>query len=114
MNTLVKWLRRRIRRGQPNRYVSIWLPLLLIAIEVPVAFAQHVANPFAGATQYVNPDYTKEVNSAIASLPAGSTPAMAAMRSSHTAVGYVATTDIWFASVEPAGKLAIAELTSLV
>jgi cellulose 1,4-beta-cellobiosidase len=73
MNTLVKWLRRRIHRGQPHRYVSIWLPLLLIVIEIPVAYAQHVANPFAGATQYVNPDYAKEVNSAIATLPAGST-----------------------------------------
>ena len=72
MNTLVNWLRRKFHRGQPNRYVSSWLAVLLLAIDVPVAFAQHVANPFAGATQYVNPDYTKEVNSAIATLPAGS------------------------------------------
>jgi cellulose 1,4-beta-cellobiosidase len=72
MNTLVNWLRRRIHRAQPNRFVFAWLPVLLLAIDVPVAVAQHVANPFAGATQYVNPDYTKEVNSAIATLPAGS------------------------------------------
>jgi cellulose 1,4-beta-cellobiosidase len=72
MNTLVNWLRRRIHRGQPNRTAFIWLPVLLLAIDVPVAVAQHVANPFSGATQYVNPDYTKEVNSAIATLPAGS------------------------------------------
>ena len=73
MNALVNWLRCRMRRGQSNRYISIWLPVLLLAIDVPVALAQHVTNPFAGATQYVNPDYTKEVNSAIATLPPGST-----------------------------------------
>jgi cellulose 1,4-beta-cellobiosidase len=72
MNTLVNWLRRRIHRGRPNRTAFIWLPVLLLAIDVPLAVAQHVANPFSGATQYVNPDYTKEVNSAIATLPAGS------------------------------------------
>ena len=72
MNTPVNWLRRRIHRGRPNRTAFIWLPVLLLAIDVPLAVAQHVANPFSGATQYVNPDYTKEVNSAIATLPAGS------------------------------------------
>src|SRR6267378_7754641 len=73
MNTLANWLRRRVRRGQSNRYASVWLPVLLLVIVVPAAFAQHVANPFAGATQYVNPDYAKEVNAAIATLPSGST-----------------------------------------
>ena len=36
-----------------------WLPVLLLALNVPAAFAQHVANPFAGATVYLNPDYTQ-------------------------------------------------------
>jgi cellulose 1,4-beta-cellobiosidase len=96
MNTLVNWLHRRIHRGQPSRYVAterrpsgqrgnpqrgtareppagaMWLPVLFLALNVPAAFAQHVANPFAGATVYLNPDYTKEVNSAIATVPAGS------------------------------------------
>ena len=60
------------RRGQPCRLFSIWLATLFLTLAVPAAFAQHVANPFAGATVYVNPDYTKEVNSAVATLPAGS------------------------------------------
>ena len=72
MNTVVNWLHSRVRRGRSNRYVSAWLPLLLVAINVPAALAQHVANPFAGATVYVNPDYTNEVKAAIATVPAGS------------------------------------------
>jgi cellulose 1,4-beta-cellobiosidase len=41
---------------------------------VPGAFAQtHVSNPFVGAKVYVNPDYTNEVATAIATEPAGST-----------------------------------------
>jgi cellulose 1,4-beta-cellobiosidase len=39
----------------------------------PGVSAQHVVNPFAGATVYVNPDWTNEVNTAIATEPAGST-----------------------------------------
>ena len=73
MNTVVNWLHSRLRRGRSNRYVSTWLPVLLLVLNIPAAFAQHVANPFAGATVYVNPDYTNEVKSAIATLPAGST-----------------------------------------
>jgi len=72
MNQLLNWLRSLARCGRPNRRVLTSLALLFLAIDVPTAFAQHVANPFAGATQYVNPDYTKEVNSAIATLPPGS------------------------------------------
>jgi cellulose 1,4-beta-cellobiosidase len=53
-------------------------------------FAQesHVPNPFAGATQYVNPDYATEVNTAIAQQTAGSTLAkqMAVVGSYPTAV----------------------------
>ena len=73
MNTALNWLCRTLRYGQPSRYVFAWLPLLLLALNIPATFAQqHVVNPFAGATVYVNPDYTNEVNSAIATLPAGS------------------------------------------
>jgi cellulose 1,4-beta-cellobiosidase len=73
MNQLLNWLCRSVSRGRPNRRVFISIALLILAIDVPVALAQHVANPFVGATQYVNPDYAKEVNSVIATVPAGST-----------------------------------------
>ncbi len=73
MNTPLNWLCRRNRYAQPKRYSFAWLPVLLLALNVPASFAQqHVVNPFAGATVYVNPDYTNEVNSAAATLPAGS------------------------------------------
>ena len=35
------------------------------AVFATTASAQHVANPFLGASQYLNPDYTAEVNGAI-------------------------------------------------
>jgi len=58
-----------------SEYCFAVLAALLITISAPCAFAQvtHVTNPFAGATVYVNPDYTTEVNSAIATETAGST-----------------------------------------
>src|SRR5882724_9962471 len=41
--------------------------LLLCLAVVPNLFAQtHVANPFVGATQYVNPDYASSINQGIA------------------------------------------------
>jgi cellulose 1,4-beta-cellobiosidase len=43
--------------------VLLALPLALV---VSNAFAQHVANPFVGATQYLNPDYANEVGAVIA------------------------------------------------
>ena len=50
------------------------LAILLLTMSTPSAFAQtHVTNPFVGATVYVNPDYTNEVATAIATEPAGST-----------------------------------------
>jgi cellulose 1,4-beta-cellobiosidase len=40
---------------------------LLLAGNATAALAQqHVSNPFVGATQYVNPDYAKEVQGVIA------------------------------------------------
>jgi cellulose 1,4-beta-cellobiosidase len=64
--------RRQAQVSRLARHFTLLLALCILALNIPTAFAQHVANPFAGATQYVNPDYTKEVNSAIATLPAGS------------------------------------------
>jgi cellulose 1,4-beta-cellobiosidase len=51
------------------------LAFLIAALAAQAAFAQvqHVVNPYAGATVYVNPDYTNEVKAAIAAQPAGST-----------------------------------------
>lgn len=45
--------------------------LAFLALFLPLSwavgsFAQHVANPFSGATQYLNPDYTKEVQAVAA------------------------------------------------
>ena len=52
--------------------------------------AQHVANPFVGATQYVNPDYTKEVQS-LATQTKASNPGLAAQMT--TVGGY--STAVW-------------------
>src|SRR5579862_6138684 len=88
MNQLLNWLWHSVSRSRPNRRVFTSIALLILAIDVPIALAQHVANPFVGATQYVNPDYAKEVNSAIATVPAGSTLAnqMAVVATYPTAV----------------------------
>ena len=88
MNTLANRLRPKFARSQACRPFANWIATLFLALGAPLAFAQHVANPFAAATVYVNPDYTKEVNSAIANLPAGSTLAnqMAVVATYPTAV----------------------------
>ena len=51
------------------------LVILFLTMVAPGAFAQvtHVTNPYVGATVYVSPDYAAEVNTAIATEPAGST-----------------------------------------
>jgi cellulose 1,4-beta-cellobiosidase len=56
-------------------YCFAVLAALLITMSTSRACAQvtHVTNPFVGATVYVNPDYTTEVNSAIATESADST-----------------------------------------
>lgn len=56
-----------------SAYLAISVLLLSISVLVPQIYAQHVTNPYAGATQYLNPDYTAEVNSAVAAQPSGST-----------------------------------------
>ncbi|MGA2289895.1 glycoside hydrolase family 6 protein [Bradyrhizobium sp.] len=53
--------RARLLRGCCKALLA--LPLALVGSN---AFAQHVANPFVGATQYVNPDYANEVAAVIA------------------------------------------------
>ena len=55
-------------RVQQFSRVSLRAVLVLcIAASALSALAQtHVSNPFVGATQYVNPDYTKEVQALIA------------------------------------------------
>ncbi|MFZ1008865.1 MAG: glycoside hydrolase family 6 protein [Candidatus Sulfotelmatobacter sp.] len=62
--------------------------VLCFTIVAPRTFAQHVTNPYAGASQYLNPDYTSEVNTAIAAQTAGSTLAkqMAVVETYPTAV----------------------------
>lgn len=50
--------------------------LFTLILSSPGAFAQtvqHVTNPYQGAINYVNPDYTAEVQTAIAAQSAGST-----------------------------------------
>ncbi|HEV2989637.1 MAG TPA: glycoside hydrolase family 6 protein [Candidatus Angelobacter sp.] len=44
---------------------SLAVTLILLA-GFPVWAQQHVSNPFVGATQYINPDYTKEVQAVMA------------------------------------------------
>ncbi|MGB0063346.1 MAG: glycoside hydrolase family 6 protein, partial [Terracidiphilus sp.] len=58
-----------LRRARIAALVLIVSTLTLI---LPAAFAQHVANPYAGATVYVSPDWTNEVGTAVATEPAGS------------------------------------------
>ncbi len=54
------------RRKPISRFIHAMLAVAAIAVFATSAHAQHVANPFVGATQYLNPDYTTEVESAIA------------------------------------------------
>ncbi len=75
----------------PSRQLSVCstlLTLLFLNLVAGRASAQHVANPFVGATQYVNPDYATEVKAAIAAQPAGSSLAsqMAVVATYPTAV----------------------------
>jgi len=59
----------RARARRLSEYIAV-LAVLLLAILAPGAFAQtHVANPYAGATVYVSPDYAAEVATAEASEP---------------------------------------------
>jgi cellulose 1,4-beta-cellobiosidase len=66
-------LLRRIGNCRLAVHNRLSLAFFWLALVVPCAFAQHVANPFVGATQYLNPDYTAEVKTAIATEASGST-----------------------------------------
>jgi hypothetical protein len=60
-----KFSRWSARAGQRGSQIGLLISLLFVALAIPQAFAQHVVNPFAGATQYVNPDYATEVNAVV-------------------------------------------------
>ena len=70
------------------RLVFTALVVLNLVFVAQEARAQHVANPFQGATFYLNPDYTSEVQTAVAAQAAGSTLAnqMAVVETYPTAV----------------------------
>ena len=51
---------------------ALFLITSMLTLTLPAAFAQHVANPYSGATVYVSPDWTNEVGTAVATEPAGS------------------------------------------
>src|SRR5207244_1315290 len=52
---------------RPEVCCQVAVLLLLFLAVAPNLLAQtHVANPFVGATQYVNPDYVNEINQGIA------------------------------------------------
>ena len=84
-------LERHARAGHSDSRIAFWFVWFILALAAPAAFAQtvtHVTNPFAGAQFYVNPDWTKEVQTASAAQPAGSTLAnqMAVVGTYPTAV----------------------------
>ncbi len=63
----------------------------------PVVHAEaHVDNPFVGATAYVNPDYTKEVNSSIAKVSNAALKAKMAIVKSYP-------TSVWLDSIGAIG-----------
>jgi cellulose 1,4-beta-cellobiosidase len=91
MFSLGNSLQRLARAGQSDTLTALLVALFMLVLIAPSAFAQsvtHVTNPFAGATFYVNPDWTNEVNSASAAQPANSTLAkqMAVVGTYPTAV----------------------------
>jgi cellulose 1,4-beta-cellobiosidase len=63
---------KKLRGRSLSRVARALLTLAGIATFATAAFAQHVANPFVGATQYLNPDYTTEIESAVATANSSS------------------------------------------
>jgi cellulose 1,4-beta-cellobiosidase len=66
--------RKLARVSQLDNRIALLFVLLILSLVAPGAFAQtvtHVTNPFAGASFYVNPDWTNEVKTASAAQPAG-------------------------------------------
>ena len=74
--------------GRHCKQFLFMFAMLLLMLAAPEAYATHVTNPYSGATQYVNPDYKTEVNTAIAAETAGSTLAkkMAVVETYPTAI----------------------------
>jgi cellulose 1,4-beta-cellobiosidase len=75
MYPLEYFLRKLARTCGSGNRVALLFALFSLVLAASGAFAQtvtHVANPFQGATFYVNPDYANEVKTAIAAQPAGS------------------------------------------
>lgn len=58
--------------SRARRIALFVLAALTFVFTLPTAFSQHVANPYAGATVYVSPDWTAEVGTAVATETAGS------------------------------------------
>jgi len=57
------------RLGRPESRLALLFALFIFVLIAPGAFAQtvtHVTNPYLGAVNYLNPDYTAEVQTAIA------------------------------------------------
>ncbi len=67
----------RMAAGRRLASHAAWIAALVLVVStfaftLPAAFAQHVSNPYSGATVYVSPDWTNEVGTAVATEPAGS------------------------------------------
>ena len=67
----------RMAAGQRSASCAAWIVALVLVVStlaftLPAAYAQHVSNPYSGATVYVSPDWTNEVGTAVATEPAGS------------------------------------------
>ena len=59
--------KRALRRPLTGHFAVFALLLILLTTN---AFAQHVANPYVGASVYVSPDYATEVQAAAQQYPA--------------------------------------------
>ena len=67
--------------------IALSLFSLNLSLATTVSAQEHVANPFVGASSYVNPDYTKEVDSSIAKVNDPTLKAkMATVKSYPTAI----------------------------
>jgi cellulose 1,4-beta-cellobiosidase len=77
------------RVSQLDSRIALLLVALILLLAAPGAFAQtvtHVTNPFAGATFYVNPDWTNEVKTASAAQSGTLANQMAVVGTYPTAV----------------------------
>jgi cellulose 1,4-beta-cellobiosidase len=68
MDSLQGWLKAFSRHYQRSLQSIGLLVAAMLAVIAPNAVAQHVANPFVGAKQYVNPDYATKIDGVIAQV----------------------------------------------